>query len=106
MWRIGIDEAGYGPNFGPLVMTAVACRVPDDLAGADLWKVLRPAVCRHPQGKRPRLVVDDSKKVYRAGLGFDDLECTALAALAIAAARPSTLEHLLAHLGVAASSLS
>ena len=23
MWVIGIDEAGYGPNLGPLVMSAV-----------------------------------------------------------------------------------
>ena len=34
-WIIGIDEAGYGPPLGPLVMTAVACRVPDGAADAD-----------------------------------------------------------------------
>ena len=26
-WHIGVDEAGYGPNLGPFVMTAVALRV-------------------------------------------------------------------------------
>ena len=26
-WIVGIDEAGYGPNLGPFVMTAVASRV-------------------------------------------------------------------------------
>src|SRR4051794_24119515 len=69
VWRIGIDEAGYGPNFGPLVMTAAACRVPDELADGDLWEVLDAAVCRCSMDKeRPRpLLVDDSKKVYRAG---------------------------------------
>ena len=27
---IGMDEAGYGPNLGPLVVTGVAFEVPDD----------------------------------------------------------------------------
>ena len=28
-WVVGIDEAGYGPNLGPLVQSAVALRLPD-----------------------------------------------------------------------------
>src|SRR5262249_37174349 len=36
-WLIGIDEAGYGPNLGPLVMSSVAWRVPARLLGANLW---------------------------------------------------------------------
>src|SRR5437016_4219233 len=32
-WLIGMDEAGYGPNLGPFVMSAVACKVPEGPAG-------------------------------------------------------------------------
>src|SRR5262249_30245536 len=59
-WIIGIDEAGYGPNLGPFVMTAVACRVPEALSEADLWHILRAAVRRHPSTDDGRLLVEDS----------------------------------------------
>jgi len=86
-WRIGIDEAGYGPNLGPLVMTAVACRVPDDLAEADLWLALGSAVCR----KRPvqdRILVNDSKEVFSTSRGLGDLEATVLTILSAARSAP------------------
>src|SRR5436305_744422 len=65
---VGIDEAGYGPNLGPLVMTAQACAVPAALAGGDLWAALRPVVRRHGERDDGRLLLDDSKLVYAAGL--------------------------------------
>ena len=68
-WVVGIDEAGYGPNLGPLVQAAVALRLPEsDQAG---WDTLKPVVRRC--GERHdswRLLIDDSKPslhVRRAG---------------------------------------
>ena len=51
----GIDEAGYGPLLGPLVVSVVAFEVPDGLAGVDLWELLSAAVSRckrRPLGAR------------------------------------------------------
>src|SRR5262245_55449982 len=81
-WIIGIDEAGYGPNLGPLVMTAAACRVPDALAAADLWDVLRRAVRRPADPDDGRLLIADSKEVYSTARGLSGLEAGVLAALA------------------------
>src|SRR5256886_10020017 len=80
-WQIGIDEAGYGPNLGPFVMSAVACRVPDARAGADLWAALRPAVRRGRDPDDGSLLVDDSKVVYSSARGLLGLERGVHAAL-------------------------
>jgi ribonuclease HII len=80
-WIIGIDEAGYGPNLGPLVMTSVACRVPEELAGVDLWRVLKGAVRRHPSAADGRLLIEDSKVVYSPNRGLLGLELGVTAAL-------------------------
>jgi ribonuclease HII len=70
-WVVGIDEAGYGPNLGPLVQAAVALHLPDaDPAG---WDTLRPVVRRAHEKADGRLLIDDSKKVYTRG-GLDALE--------------------------------
>lgn len=75
-WVIGIDEAGYGPNLGPLVQSAVAVRLPEDDPGG--WRTLKPAVRRcGEKGDAWRLLVDDSKKVYTRG-GLEALELAVL----------------------------
>jgi ribonuclease HII len=81
-WIIGIDEAGYGPNLGPFVMTAVACRLPDDDAGCDLWKRLDRVVRRDDDPEDDRLLVADSKVVYTPARGLSSLETAVLGASA------------------------
>ena len=39
-----MDEAGYGPNLGPLVITATVWQVPGDPRKTDFWKSLEPVV--------------------------------------------------------------
>ena len=89
MWIIGIDEAGYGPNLGPFVMTSVACRVPDDGVDTDLWRLLGPAVRRHKDADDGRLLIDDSKIVHSKG-GLAALERGVLATLWGEEIAPST----------------
>jgi hypothetical protein len=91
-WLIGIDEAGYGPNLGPFVMSAAACRIPDALAGTCLWQTLAAAV-RRGDCSDDRLVIDDSKVVHAGGQGLTDLERGVLAILGWQT--PTTLDCLL-----------
>lgn len=92
-WQIGIDEAGYGPNLGPFVMTLVAARVPEH--DVCLWDLLKPCVRRFDDDADERLIVADSKQVYSPANGWLDLEKSVLTGL------PNlliTLQHLLDHL--------
>jgi ribonuclease HII len=74
-WVVGIDEAGYGPNLGPLVQAAVALHLPDgDPAG---WETLKPVVRRCGEKADKRFLIDDSKTVYTRG-GLAALERTIL----------------------------
>jgi hypothetical protein len=71
-WVVGIDEAGYGPNLGPLVQAAVALRLPDgDEAG---WDTLRPHVRRAAERDDGRVLIDDSKLVHQGKYGLRRLE--------------------------------
>jgi hypothetical protein len=71
-WVVGIDEAGLGPNLGPLVQSAIAARVPD---GVDcLWKCLAGGVRRAGEPDDGRLLIDDSKLVNVGPHGLSRLE--------------------------------
>jgi hypothetical protein len=93
---IGIDEAGYGPVLGPLVVTAAGFEAPAD---TDLWATLAPAVARARKGAAGRLVVADSKVVYGGANGLADLERGVLAFFAaVHGGPPLSLGDLLARL--------
>jgi hypothetical protein len=77
---IGMDEAGYGPNLGPLVVTAVAWEVPGDPRQADLWREFSPTVANTPVGARCQIQIADSKQVYTPTRGLSALEAGVLAA--------------------------
>src|SRR4029079_12015725 len=73
----------YGPNLGPLVMSAAACRVPEKLVRADMWRVLAKAVRAPEDDDDGRLPIGDSKLVYSTTRGLGDLETSVLAVLAL-----------------------
>lgn len=78
---VGIDEAGYGPLLGPLVVSSVAFSVPDDLVKSDLWRVLKAAVGKRKSKLTGRLLITDSKKAYSRTAGIGHLRRTVLAHL-------------------------
>ena len=78
---IGTDEAGYGPNLGPLVVAATAWRVAADPADAE--RTLAAAVAGALADHEGPLWAD-SKRIYHGGTGFAPLERGALVAAALA----------------------
>ena len=71
MIQAGIDEAGYGPILGPLVIGAAAFRVPDG-DDSSLRERVRGIWCRAGRRAKRSIPVDDSKKVF-GSLGFAGL---------------------------------
>src|SRR5438552_3765526 len=72
----GIDEAGYGPLLGPLVVGCSAFAVDgadgDDLP--DLWRLMKKLVSRKRCRFGRKLHINDSKLVYAPDDGLKELE--------------------------------
>lgn len=85
---VGIDEAGYGPILGPLVVSSVAFSVPDNLLKADMWSVLSRAVAKRKRNLAGRLLITDSKRAYSKSAGIAHLRKTVHAAVLCLAKSP------------------
>jgi len=96
----GIDEAGYGPVLGPLVVGCCAFEI--DGAAADaadqpcLWTRLGRSVSKARSKTGRTLHVNDSKVVYTPAAGLRELERSVLAMLAAGGAWPADLDGVLA----------
>ncbi len=95
---IGTDEAGYGPNLGPLVISASVWELPRGVDSHDLYRLLGSSVRRLPgrvgderaQNGAACVAVGDSKALYQPGGGLKHLERGLMTALALLGRRPAT----------------
>ena len=90
---LGIDEAGYGPNLGPLVISASVWEVPEGVRGDGLYErlqtVIAPAAARSAKAAGQRVAIADSKVLYQSGKGLKLLERGLWAAWSLIDQRPA-----------------
>lgn len=90
----GIDEAGYGPVLGPMVVSASAFSVPDESVEVSMWRLLTGAVARKRSRRSSAVVIADSKKLYSGLRGAGGLAGLERGVLSMLAARGAALESL------------
>ena len=93
---VGIDEAGFGPILGPLIVSSSTFSLPQHLIEADLWRILSKSVSNRRKHLAGRLLIADSKKAYSKQKGIKHLERTVLACLKCLGEEPAKLSDLLA----------
>lgn len=117
MIYIGIDEVGYGPILGPLIITSCVFLIPDQLLSrqvvyektaenVDLAMrfYLLESVSSEKRYLGNRLLVTDSKKAYSRSSGIKHLERTTLAFLDQLGLEIDTFSRLLASVSMTANS--
>lgn len=81
---IGADEAGYGPNLGPLVVAATSWLIPAEMTTEEFSRSL--SVCLRPAAWRPdcgHVPLGDSKDLFQPAVGLATLEAGLLALLSL-----------------------
>lgn len=91
---VGIDEAGFGPILGPMVVSSSTLSLPRNLLTANLWQVLKKSVADKRKRLAGRLLIADSKKAHSKSLGIKHLQRTVLAAFRCLGKEPATLTEL------------
>jgi len=71
---IGIDEAGFGPNLGPLVISATVWEIDADYRPDELWNSLAPTISQTGKITADQIHVADSKQVHQSSKGIGPLE--------------------------------
>lgn len=105
----GIDEAGYGPILGPLVIARSVFVVEDHCSSEGcppLWTLLESIICKSAADKKRRIAVSDSKLLYNSVVGLRNLERGVLSFLAANGYKPDRLDELLHHLAFDAESMN
>ena len=93
---VGIDEAGFGPILGPLVISSSSFSIPHHLLEADLWLILKKSVGDKRKHLAGRLLIADSKKAHNKRDGIKHLQRSVLAMLKCLDKEPATLSQLIA----------
>lgn len=91
---IGTDEAGYGPNLGPLVVAASAWLTPTKVGPEALYEHLQELIAAECDREDPRVAIADSKALYSPAVGLAKLECGVLSCLAALGAQPKSVASL------------
>ena len=92
---VGIDEAGFGPILGPLVVSSSTFLLPKSLVEKDLWQELKSSVAERRRGMGGRILISDSKKAYSKSIGIKHLERTVLTFLKYLGKQPAELTELM-----------
>lgn len=108
----GIDEAGYGPLFGPLTVARSVLVYNNDTPSARPaanathptlppcpWELLKEAICKELTGRQGRIAINDSKKLHTQAAGIAHLERGVLAFASLSGRKPEHLGELLTMLG-------